>query len=89
MKDLLKIIAYIKVYGLDLYGVKHTNINCGKNNLESYFCTKLKWSEAKLKRLTAVLIQAGILRKEKAEPGFKFYSLSILHKLGLKLIESN
>jgi hypothetical protein len=75
-KDLLKVIAYIRVYGMDLYGTKHTNIDTGKGNLESYFCGKLNWSQSKVSRLARVLIGADILTKQPAEAGMKFYSLS-------------
>lgn len=86
-RDLLKIIAYIKIFGLDLYGKKHTNLDCGKNNLSSYFCDKLNWSESKLKNYVGYLTSNDILRKEKVDVGMKFYSMSNSHKLMLNLAE--
>ncbi len=86
-KDILKVVAYIKVYGLDLYGTKHTNLDTGKGNLESYFCDKLDWSENRLKKIVSLLLHEGILNKAAAEPGFKFYSLSSVCKSQLKFLE--
>lgn len=86
-KDILKVIAYIRVYGLDLYGTKHTNLDTGKGNLELYFCSKLNWSESRLKKIVSLLLSEGILNKKPAEPGFKFYALSSICKTQLKFIE--
>lgn len=80
IKDILKVIAYFRVFGLDLYGVKHSNLNTGKNNLESYFCAKKNWSPSRLKQAVDTMCKEGILRKAAAETGLKFYSLSPLAK---------
>jgi hypothetical protein len=89
IKDILKVVAYIRVYGLDLYGTKHTNLDTGKNNLESYFCDKLNWSQSRLKKIVSLFLRVGILTKKPAEPGFKFYSLSsyMILRVQLQLIE--
>lgn len=78
--DLLKIIAYTKVYGLDLYGVKHTSLDCGKGNLESYFCSKLNWSKTKLVKYVRILQAESILQKTIGNAEMKLYSLSLSHK---------
>ncbi len=86
-KDILKLVAYFKVYGLDLYGVKHCGLDTGKNNLESYFCGQLEWSESKLKRLVSILRTGYILRKQPSEAGLTCLSLSTLYKIQLKHLE--
>lgn len=86
-KDILKLVAYFKVYGLDLYGVKHCGLDTGKGNLESYFCNQLQWSESKLKRLVSILRADYILKKQTAEVGLTLLSLSTLHKTQLKYLE--
>jgi hypothetical protein len=87
IKDILKVIAYIRVFGLDLYGIKHSNLDTGKNNLESYFCAKKNWSPSRLKQAVDTMRRAGILKKEPAETGFKFYSLSLRAKEKVILLQ--
>lgn len=86
-KDILKLVAYFNVYGLDLYGVKHHGLDTGKNNLESYFCDKLNWSESKLKRLVSLLVREQVLRRERVEAGITCLSLGILHRDFLYIME--
>lgn len=87
MKDIIKIVAYIKVFGMNIYGTMYTNLDCGKGNLESYFCSKKGWSPSKLERNVTALKRADILTKATAEPGMKFYRLSLLTKQQFNLIE--
>lgn len=87
IKDIIKVVAYIKVFGLDIYGVKHTNLDSGKGNLESYFCDKKNWSLSRLKKAVSLMLREGILKKAPAEKGFKFYSLSLLAKEQIRLID--
>lgn len=84
-KDVLKVVSYFRVYGCDIYGSKHLGFDCGKNNLEGYFCEKLNWSESKLKKILSVLLSDIVLKKEYAEAGFKCYSLSSSYKHILKI----
>lgn len=89
MKDILKLVAHFKVYGMNLYGVYHSNLDTGKGNVEQNLGRLHGWSNAKIKRVASILIKEGILNKAPAEPGMKFYSLSTLHKTQLKYIELN
>lgn len=86
-KDILKVVAYFSVYGLDIYAVKHHGYDTGKDNLVSYFCDKLNWSESKLLKIVRFLTKEGVLRREPADVGCKCYSLSLGYKTLLKLSE--
>ena len=88
-KDILKVIAHTQIYGLDLYGIKHTNLDCGKNNLSSHFVSKLGWTKVRLKRAVSTLVNENIFTKAPAEAGMKFYSMSTreILKLQLKLCD--
>ena len=77
MKDLIKIIAFVKVYGLNIYGIQHFS----KNNLESYFLL-LGWTRDRINKAIKLLMDKGIIRKEKVDAP-NFYSLSILHRTHL------
>jgi len=69
MKDLLKIIAYTSVYGTNIYGVNHVGLDVGKNNLESYFVSKLGWSKNRLSKSVKKLLEVGIFTRVKADKG--------------------
>lgn len=84
MKDLYKIIAFIKVYQNPVFGKLYFNIDHGKNNLESYFIPK-GWTKNRIKKAVKQLKECGAVSKEKADNP-NLYSLSFLHKLNLKLI---
>lgn len=86
MKDIFKVIAYFNVYGLDIYGTKHHGYDTGKNNLVSYFCDKLGWSESRLKKIVSRLKQAGVIERKPAEAGFSFYRMSSLYKSFLLIL---
>ena len=75
-KDVLKVLAYTIVYGLDLYGVKYTNLDCGKDNLASYFVEKIGWTKERLKRVVSLLVKEQMFQKAPAEAGMKFYKMS-------------
>lgn len=85
MNDLLKIIAFVKVYHSDVFGVKYFNVDQGKNNLESYFITKLGWSRYRIDKAIKLLRDEGIITKQKADAP-NLYSLSFLHKMILQSI---
>lgn len=87
MQDLLKIIAYFNVYGLNLFGLKHKGYDTGKNNLVSYFCVKKGWSENRLKVTIRKLKKAGILKVEPSEGPTILFSLHFISKEQLNLIE--
>lgn len=74
MKDLFKIIAFVKIYGLSIYGTKHFNVDHGKDNLESYFLP-LGWTKTKIKEAVKILRDNDIITKVKADAP-NFYSLS-------------
>lgn len=38
--DIIKVLAYFRVYGLNIYSKNYMNINQGKNNMLSYFKPK-------------------------------------------------
>ena len=88
MKDLFKIIAYFKVYGLSIYGKKYHGYDTGKNNLEGYFCNKKGWSQNRLKTAVRKLKSAGILQKEPSDKDCTLLSLCFLTKAQLNLIEA-
>jgi predicted nucleotidyltransferase len=85
MNDLLKIIAFVKVYHSDVFGVKYFNVDQGKDNLESYFIAKLGWSRYRIDKAIKLLKECGAITKEKADAPH-LYSLSMFHKLNLKLL---
>lgn len=64
--DILKLVAFISVFGCDLYGVKYTNLDQGKNNIYSYFIPK-GWSEYRIKKSVTFLKKELVLRSEKAD----------------------
>lgn len=75
-KDVIKITAYFRVFGCDIYGQKHLGLDCGKNNLENYFCIKKNWSMDKLKRLLKMMVNGVVLTKESSyEPDTHSYHL--------------
>lgn len=84
--DLLKIIAFVKVYHSDVFGVKYFNIDHGKDNLESYFIAKLGWSRYRIDKAIKLLKECGAIIKRTADVP-NLYSLSILHKTFLKNID--
>lgn len=88
MKDLIKIVAYFKVYGLDIYGKKYKGLDAGKDNLESYFCKKRGWSQNRLKTAVIRLKHAGIITKEPSERDCTLFSLSLLTKFQFNLVEA-
>lgn len=67
--DILKVVAFANVYGLDLYGTKFTNLDCGKNNLASYFVDKLGWSMDKLKKIFSLLKKEDIFEIQIGQNG--------------------
>ncbi len=73
-KDVIKLTAYFRVYA-DRYSTSSLGLDCGKYNLESYFCDRLGWSFAKLKRLVTMMVDGVILYKDTkhVEPGFHCY----------------
>jgi hypothetical protein len=83
MNDILKIIAFIKVYNPMIFGVHNFNVDHGKDNLESYFVDKLGWSGYRLHKTIKLLRDEGIITKQKADVP-NLYSLSLLHKMTLK-----
>lgn len=85
MLDLLKIIAFVKVYHSDVFGVKYFNVDHGKNNLEAYFINRLGWSGYRLHKTIKLLKDEGIITKQKADVP-NLYSLSLLHKMILQSI---
>ena len=85
MLDLLKIIAFVKVYHSDVFGVKYFNVDHGKDNLESYFINRLGWSGYRLHKTIKLLKDEGIITKQKADVP-NLYSLSLLHKMTLQSI---
>ncbi len=79
--DVLKIVAYFKVYGCDIYAKKHLGLDTGKNNLESYFCRgHHKWTKHHLQQVVTFMTRECILNKEKGDPSFTPLSLSYLYK---------
>lgn len=64
MLELYKIIAFIKVYHNDRVWAHYVGLDTGKNNLEDYFCGKLKWSKNKLMKNIRLLKKADILINE-------------------------
>jgi len=79
MKDLLKIIAFVKVYHEPIYSKIYFNIDQGKDNLESYFLPK-GWSKNRIKKAVKKLREEGVIGKEKADCP-NLYSLSIFSNL--------
>lgn len=86
-KDILKIVAYFQVYGLQIYAKKYHGYDAGKDNLESYFCGKLGWSQNRLLKTVRLLTSEGVLKREVADVDSKLYSLSLWPKTALKFIE--
>lgn len=72
-KDVIKLTAYFRVYGCDIYGQKHLGLDCGKNNLERYFCDRLNWSVAKLKRLLSMMVNGVVLSRTTSSTTQCFY----------------
>lgn len=87
MKDILKLIAYFKVFGHNIYGRKYLGLDTGKDNLVSYFRKKEGWSEHRVKKNVLILKQAGILQKEPSDKDCTCLSLCFLTKAQLNLIE--
>jgi hypothetical protein len=86
MKDILKIIAFVKVYKFTIYGVYYFNVDHGKNNLESYFIDKLGWSRNRINKAIKLLRDNDIINKEKADAP-NLYSLSMFHKTYLQIMD--
>lgn len=86
-KDILKVVAHTQVFGLDIYGAKYTNIDCGKNNLKSYFVDKKGWSMNKLKKVVRLLAKEGIFISEKADMA-GLYRMMGLRKHSLLLMDA-
>jgi len=81
MKDLLKIIAYSSVYCLQIYGAKYVGLDTGKNNLESYFVNKLRWSKTRLIKNVRILKESGILTKVPSDVGCTCFKISTCRQL--------
>ncbi len=88
-EDILKMVAYFKVYGLDLYGVKYHGYDAGKDNLVSYFRRKLGWTRKRLDATLKVLKDEQIITRRKADVGSKLYGMNPLFKTSLNFIEIN
>lgn len=84
MNDILKIIAFVKVYNSMIFGVHYFNVDQGKDNLESYFLP-LGWSRYRIDKAIKLLRDEGIITKQKADAP-NLYSLSLLHKIILQSI---
>lgn len=85
MSDILKIIAFVKVYNSSIFGVHYFNVDQGKDNLESYFLP-LGWSRYRIDKAIKLLRDNYVINKEKADAP-NLYSLSLLHKTFLKYID--
>lgn len=85
MKDILKIIAFVKVYNETIHGVHYFNIDQGKDNLQSYFLP-LGWTKSRINKAIKLLRDNEIIRKRTADAS-NLYSLSMFHKTYLKIIE--
>ena len=96
--DIYKVIAHIKVFGLNLYGSMYNNEETGRNNLQDYFLPR-GWTKARLKRVLTFLVREGVLYKESSNVvigynrrafSYKYsalYKLSFFYKSSLKLID--
>lgn len=85
MLDLLKLIAFVKVYHTSIYSKRYFNIDHGKDNLESYFIDKLGWSRYRIDKAIKLLRDNDVIYKEKADVP-NLYSLGVFHKEFLKLM---
>ena len=83
MKDIIKIIAFVKVYHSDVFGVKYFNVDHGKDNLETYFIAKLGWSRNRIDKAIKLLKECGAITKINADAP-NLYSLSMFQKFNLK-----
>lgn len=86
-KDILQVVAYTQVFGLSIYGTKYTNIDCGKDNLKSYFVDKKGWSISRLTKIVRLLSREGVFNSEKSDVG-GLYSMSLMRKHSLLVMES-
>lgn len=84
--DILKMVAYFKVYGLDIYGLKYQGYDAGKDNLVWYFNMKKGWTKVRINKTLKELVDNDIVMRRKADVGSRLYSLSSMHKLQLFLI---
>ena len=85
VNDVLKMVAYFNVYGLDIYGKKYHGYDAGKDNLEGYFRRKLRWSKKRMDTTLKYLVTNDIVKKEKADVGSRLYSIGFCYKALLKL----
>lgn len=85
MKDLLMIIAFVKVYNDSIFCVHYFNLDQGKDNLESYFLPR-GWTKSRIRKAVKILRDNGIVDKVKADAP-NLYKLSLLHKTQLLLID--
>jgi len=80
MKDIIKIIAFIRVYQEPIYGKRYFNLDHGKYNLESYFLPR-GFTKTRLKKVLKIMLEDGMISKEKGDKTPNLYSLSIFTKI--------
>jgi hypothetical protein len=62
MKEDIKLIhTYFEENGNNIYGRKYLGYDAGKDNLESHFCNKLKWTKKRLKETIRLMEDICIL----------------------------
>ena len=67
IEDVKLIVAYFEEYGTNIYGRKYLGYDAGKDNLESHFCKKLKWTKNKLKVTINLMEDICILSHHKKD----------------------
>jgi len=85
MTDLLKVVAFIKVYHTPVYAKMYFNLDHGKDNLHSYFIPR-GWTKRRISIAVKKLKENFVISKEKAD-NTNLYSLSLLHKTYLNLLD--
>lgn len=89
IKDIIKVMAYFKVFGLDIYGQKFHGYDAGKDNLVSYFRVKKGWARKRLDDTIRCMIRNGIITRKRADVGSRVYSYSGygFDRIHLKLVD--
>jgi len=71
--DLIRLMIFVKVFGLPIYGKNFSNTCTGRYNMYDYFHRKYHWSENKINKLCGILSANGIFHRNKSDEGNLYY----------------